>query len=69
METDSARILTTEVFKRVAADPKLTRADALRQTMLWLMDNAGQMGASGKMEYSYAHPMFWAPFVLIGDGG
>ncbi len=69
VETDSARILTTEVFKRVAADPKLTRADALRQTMLWLMDNAGQMGASGKMEYSYAHPMFWAPFVLIGDGG
>lgn len=69
VETGSARLLTTDVFKRSTADPKLTRAEALRQTMLWLMDSAGQIDSSGKMEFSYAHPMFWAPFVLIGDGG
>jgi CHAT domain-containing protein len=20
-------------------------------------------------QYSYAHPLFWAPYALIGDGG
>ena len=23
----------------------------------------------GRMVFSYAHPIFWAPFSLIGDGG
>jgi CHAT domain-containing protein/tetratricopeptide (TPR) repeat protein len=69
VETGSAKLLTTEVFKRSAENPALTRAQALRQTMLWLMDSAGQRDAAGKIEFTYAHPMFWAPFALIGDGG
>jgi len=24
---------------------------------------------TGKVAASYAHPLFWAPFVLIGDPG
>jgi hypothetical protein len=24
---------------------------------------------SGKAVFSYAHPIFWAPFTLVGDGG
>jgi CHAT domain-containing protein len=24
---------------------------------------------SGKTIFSYAHPIFWAPFSLVGDGG
>ena len=24
---------------------------------------------SGKVVFSYAHPIFWAPFSLIGEGG
>ena len=69
VETLSARLLTADVFKRSAENPTLTRAEALRQAMLWLMDTAGQRDASGKTEFTYAHPMFWAPFALIGDGG
>jgi CHAT domain-containing protein len=69
VETVSARHLTTDVFKRSVENSTLTRAEALRQTMLWLMDSAGQRDATGKMEFTYAHPMFWAPFSLIGDGG
>jgi CHAT domain-containing protein len=69
VETLSARLLTADIFKRSAENPALIRAEALRQTMLWLMDNAGQRDVSGRMEFTYAHPMFWAPFVLIGDGG
>lgn len=69
VETVSARLLTADVFKRSAENPTLTRAEVLRQTMLWLMDSAGQRDASGKWEFTYAHPLFWAPFTLIGDGG
>jgi CHAT domain-containing protein len=69
VETVSARLLTTKLFEHQAANATATRAEALRVTMLDLMDNGiptEQLGARG---YTYAHPMFWAPFSLVGDGG
>ena len=69
VETRSARLLTTDLFKRQSENPNLTRAEALRQTMLALMDMEGQRDAAGKLQFSYAHPLFWAPFSLVGDGG
>ena len=68
VETVSARLLTTDLFNRQASDPKLTRAEALRQTMLALLDQGVAKDATGKTLFTYAHPMFWAPFSLIGDG-
>ena len=70
VETTSARMITTELFKREAATPGLTRAESLRQAMLALMDGPGLLDpATQKPVYSYAHPIFWAPFSLVGDGG
>ena len=70
VETTSARILTTDIFRRQADNPIMTRAEALRQAMVALMDGAGyQDPKTGKTVFSYAHPLFWAPFSLIGDGG
>jgi len=63
VETESARMLTTEVFRLQAADPGLPRARALQQSSLALMKK------SAGNDYSYAHPMFWAPYSLVGDGG
>ena len=68
VETVSAKLLTTDVFRRQAANAKLARAEALRQAMLQLMDNEAGKSDDGKPIYSYAHPMFWAPFSLVGDG-
>ncbi|HEY1503185.1 MAG TPA: CHAT domain-containing protein [Stellaceae bacterium] len=69
VETVSARILTTELFKREAASPGIAR-EALRQAMLSLIDGPGMIEpATQKSLYSYAHPLFWAPFSLVGDGG
>ena len=42
---------------------------ALRQSMLTLIDGPGAVDGSGKTIFSYAHPLFWAPYSLIGDGG
>jgi CHAT domain-containing protein len=70
VETTSARILTTELFKREAASPGIARAEALRQAMLSLIDGPGMIDPlTQKPVYSYAHPLFWAPFSLVGDGG
>jgi CHAT domain-containing protein len=68
VETVSAKLLTTDIFRRQAADPKLARAEALRQAMLHIMHNETGRGDDGKPLYAYAHPMFWAPFSLVGDG-
>ncbi len=48
-------------------DPKRTgavlwaRAEALRRSMLAMMETEGKE--------HFAHPMFWAPFVMVGEGG
>jgi CHAT domain-containing protein len=50
--------LTTGAFDALARDASLGRAEALRRSALKL---AG--------EKDTGHPFFWAPFVLVGDGG
>ena len=68
VETTSARLLTTELFRRQSGNQQLTRAESLRQSMLALMEK-NATDATGRATFSYAHPAFWAPFSLVGDGG
>lgn len=69
VHSQSAKELVTGLFQRYADDPELTRAEALRQSMMALMDGPGYVDADGKTEFAYAHPFFWAPYTIIGDGG
>ena len=70
VESTSAKALTTDLFRRQAEDPTLSRAEALRRAMVGLIDGPGRIDTkSNKTVFSYAHPLFWAPFTLIGDGG
>jgi CHAT domain-containing protein len=70
VETTSARELTTDLFARQARDPALQRAQALRQAMTGLIDGNGYVDpASRATVFAYSHPIFWAPFSLVGDGG
>jgi CHAT domain-containing protein len=50
--------LCEAAFKTV--DPKIGRAEALRRSML-------SMIANGKD--NEAHLAYWAPFVVVGEGG
>jgi CHAT domain-containing protein len=67
VETTSARRLTTQLFRqRVDA----SRAEALWATLNWMIDHGELVDSdTGKAVFSYAHPIFWAPFTLVGDGG
>ena len=70
VHSQSARELISDLFKRQADDPALTRGEALRQAMMALVDGPGYLGSDGKTtEFAYAHPLFWAPYSIIGDGG
>ncbi|MGC2602602.1 MAG: CHAT domain-containing protein, partial [Rhodomicrobium sp.] len=51
--------LITGAMRRLAADKSMGRAEAMRQSMLDLIDHG---------ERQEAHPAFWAPFVLVGEG-
>ena len=66
----AAKELTTELFRRQAAEPGIGRAEALRQAMMAMVDGPGYVEpGTGRTLFSYAHPLFWAPFSLVGDGG
>ena len=70
VETTSARKLATGIFQSQEENKTLSRAQALRKSMLNLIDQETLKDAStGKTIATYAHPLFWAPFIISGDGG
>ena len=54
--SSAATDLTTKTFATLAATPKIGRAEAFRRAMLGLI-------AEGNP------PSYWAPFVVVGEGG
>ena len=57
VESQSAMALTTETFKNYQSKPTEAKAESLRQAMLTVMSNPAT-----------AHPTYWAPYALVGDG-
>ena len=57
--SDAAVKLTTRVFEELKANPNIGRAEAFRISMRELIHNGSSIEA---------HPMQWAPFVVVGDG-
>ena len=56
--------LTVRTFELLAADPKLSRAEAFQRAIREVREDKSH----DKSETSWAHPAAWAPFSLIGDG-
>ena len=70
VETTSAKKLVTGIFKAQKTDDTLSRSQALRKSMLQLMDDERFVDeTTGKIAASYAHPLFWAPFNIVGETG
>ena len=61
VQSEAAVKLTTRMLTEAAENPGIARAEALRRSMLALMDDP-------ENEH-FAHPLFWAPFVVVGEGG
>ena len=58
VETGATVALTTRMFEETAKGAP--KAAALRRSMLAMMQD--------KSQAQYAHPAFWAPFVVVGEG-
>lgn len=52
--------LITGTFAALDKQPGIGRADAMRRSMVDLIDNG---------EPHEAHPAYWAPFIVVGEGG
>ena len=61
VQSDAAVKLTTDAFAELSEDPTIGRAEALRRSMMAMLDPANSP--------KFAHPLYWAPFVLAGEGG
>jgi CHAT domain-containing protein len=59
VNSQAAVMLTTRMFGEIRDAPNLPRAEALRRSMMAMLDEAGP---------AFAHPHFWSPFALVGDG-
>ena len=64
MMAAAARHVEEHVFHGRAA---VTREQALRRALMGLIDGPGFVDDSGKTLFSYAHPLFWAPYSIIGE--
>jgi CHAT domain-containing protein len=58
--SDSTVKLITGGVRRMAIDKNIGRAEAMRQSMLAMIDKGAPYEA---------HPAYWAPFVIVGEGG
>ena len=58
VDSDATVSLTTGAYREQEAAPGIGRAEALRRAMKTLMGRPG-----------FEHPTFWAPFVVVGEGG
>jgi CHAT domain-containing protein len=60
VNSDATVALIKGAFEQLKAAPKFGRAEALRRSMLALIDKGPER---------FAHPAAWAPFVVVGEGG
>ena len=58
VNSDATVRLISKAFEELKANPQIGRAEALRRSMLALIDSGD----------GYTHPSYWAPFVVVGEG-
>ncbi|MEO7567256.1 MAG: CHAT domain-containing tetratricopeptide repeat protein [Aestuariivirga sp.] len=60
VSSDAAVRLTTAALAELSKDQSIGRAEAMRRSMINILDHGGEFDA---------HPLIWAPFSVIGEGG
>lgn len=73
VESRTTAQLMTGLFGNLQANTGLRRAEALHQSMVAVLDAPSECGwlcwlGWQKETYPTAHPAFWAPFVVYGEG-
>jgi CHAT domain-containing protein len=58
--------IMSDFYARWVQSPAQGKAEALRQAQLAFL-NGTALSSGAKTGLGYAHPYYWAPFVLIGN--
>ncbi len=56
VKDEATALFMVEFYRILSSEPGISKAEALRQTQLTLLENR-----------QYQHPFYWAPFVLVGN--
>jgi CHAT domain-containing protein len=59
VDSEATVALMDGLFAALKANPALSHAEALRSSMLQMIDN--------RSKPEWAQPRFWAPFVIVGE--
>jgi CHAT domain-containing protein len=59
VDSEATVALMDGLFEALKANPRLSHAEALRMSMLWMIANSSRP--------EWAQPQFWAPFVVVGE--
>lgn len=69
VHSGATKELMINMFQNQNTRTGVTEAQALQKAAIYLAKGAGAQDAEGKTIFFYAHPIFWAPFTIVGDGG
>lgn len=77
VDSDAAEVLTATAFEELAKDRAIGRAEAIRRAEMALLDGTAAVIDEKRATLDHtrsvstlmAHPMMWAPFSVVGDGG
>ncbi len=59
VDSEATVKLVTRAMREMTGDTSVGRAEALRRAMLAMIDKGKPLEA---------HPAFWAPFIVVGEG-
>ena len=65
VDSEASRKLMTDLFKRYTQEKDMSKPRALQLASLRLLDEG--IPDEQKSSYTYAHPLFWAPFTMVGN--
>jgi CHAT domain-containing protein len=61
VDSESAASITVKTMEKYASNSKVTRAQALQSASIDLIEGK-------QVPSEWAHPAFWAPYALVGNG-
>jgi CHAT domain-containing protein len=73
VDSEASRVLMTNMFKRQQEMQGKNKSEYLQASIVNMIESMSPAEAKdgkdskAKAKYTYAHPLFWAPFVLVGD--
>ena len=65
VDSEASRKLMTDMFKHYVQDKGISKPRALQLASIRILDEGSP--DDKEANYSYAHPLFWGPFTMVGN--